>query len=109
MMNDANIRISVWEGPDQPSERELREHFVADGLHPYTWSNAPGDVYPQHSHSYHKVIYVVEGSITFGLPVQRKKATLYPGDRLDLPAGVVHNAVVGPKGVRCLEAHKVED
>lgn len=107
-MIEANIRISVWEGPDQPSERELREHFAAEGLRPYPWSNSPGDIYPAHSHSYHKVIYVVEGSITFGLPEQRKKATLYPGDRLDLPASVKHDAVVGPNGVRCLEAHKAE-
>jgi hypothetical protein len=28
-----------------------------------------------------------------------------PGDRLDLPAGVRHSAIVGPQGVTCLEAH----
>lgn len=105
-MNEGKVRISVWEGSDQPTERELRQCFAEEGLQPYTWSNAPGDVYPAHDHSYHKVIYVVKGSITFGLPEQRKKATLYPGDRLDLPAGLVHDAIVGPKGVRCLEAHK---
>jgi hypothetical protein len=27
------------------------------------------------------------------------------GDRLDLPAGTAHDAVVGPDGVTCLEAH----
>jgi hypothetical protein len=31
---------------------------------------------------------------------------LNPGDRLDLPAGTVHDAVVGPQGVVCLEAHR---
>jgi hypothetical protein len=30
---------------------------------------------------------------------------LRDGDRLDLPAGVDHDAVVGPAGVTCLEAH----
>ena len=30
---------------------------------------------------------------------------LAPGDRLDLPAGTRHDAVVGPGGVTCLEAH----
>lgn len=107
-MNEAKVRIRVWEGPNPPSESELRQRFAEEGLQPYPWSNAPGDVYPAHSHSYYKVIYVVEGSITFGLPEKMKKATLHPGDRLDLPAGVVHNAVVGPKGVCCLEAHKVD-
>jgi hypothetical protein len=28
-----------------------------------------------------------------------------PGDRLDLPASVVHAAEVGENGVVCLEAH----
>jgi hypothetical protein len=28
-----------------------------------------------------------------------------PGDRLDLPAGVLHAALVGEQGVVCLEAH----
>jgi hypothetical protein len=27
------------------------------------------------------------------------------GDRLDLPAGTRHDALVGPTGVTCLEAH----
>jgi quercetin dioxygenase-like cupin family protein len=52
------------------------------------------------------VIYVVQGSIAFGLPELGKQLTLQAGDRLDLPAGVVHDAVVGPQGVVCLEAQK---
>ena len=28
------------------------------------------------------------------------------GDRLDLPAGTAHDAVVGADGVACLEAHR---
>lgn len=49
----------------------------------------PGDVYQAHNHGYHKVIVVLTGSITFGLP-----------------AGVVHDAVVGPDGVTCFEDHR---
>jgi quercetin dioxygenase-like cupin family protein len=77
-----------------------------DGLSPYSWSNGPQDVYAAHSHSYDKVIYVLQGSITFGLPQLEQKLTLKAGDRLDLPANVVHDAIVGPQGVICLEAHK---
>ncbi len=75
-------------------------------LSPYSWSNGPHDIYAAHSHSYNKVIYVVQGSITFGLPELGKQLTLKAGDRLDLPAGIVHDAVVGSQGVVCLEAHK---
>jgi quercetin dioxygenase-like cupin family protein len=79
--------------------------FAAEGLRPYAWSNGPGDVYGAHHHAYHKAIYVVEGSITFGLPDEGRQVTLNMGDRLDLPAGVVHDAIVGLQGVVCLEAH----
>ena len=80
--------------------------MAEQGLTPYAWSNGPHDVYSAHSHSYNKVIYVVQGSIIFGLPELNKQLTLKAGDRLDLPAGIVHNAVVGVQGVVCLEAHK---
>jgi quercetin dioxygenase-like cupin family protein len=80
-----------------------------EGLSPYSWSNAPHDVYAAHSHLYNKVIYVVQGSIQFGLPELGQSLTLKAGDRLDLPAGVVHDAVVGAQGVVCLEAHKDGD
>ena len=76
-----------------------------EGLNPYSWSNGPHDIYAAHAHSYNKVIYVVEGSITFGLPELDQQLILKAGDRLDLPADVVHDAVVGSRGVVCLEAH----
>lgn len=77
-----------------------------EGLDPYSWSNGPFDTYSAHSHGYDKVIYVVRGSITFGLPELGQELKLKAGDRLDLPAGVVHNATVGAEGVICLEGHK---
>jgi len=75
-------------------------------LHPYTWSNEPQDTYSAHKHGYSKIIYVVRGSITFGLPLLKKQVTLRPGDRLEIPAGTVHDAQVGPQGVVCLEGRK---
>lgn len=77
-----------------------------EGLAPYSWSNGPFDAYSAHSHGYDKVIYVVRGSITFGLPELGQSLTLKAGDRLDLPTRVVHNATVGAEGVVCLEGHK---
>ena len=80
--------------------------MVVEGLEPYAWSNSPFDIYSAHTHSYDKVIYVVQGSITFGLPEFGKQITLKAGDRLDLPANTVHDAHVGAEGVVCLEGHK---
>jgi quercetin dioxygenase-like cupin family protein len=69
------------------------------------WSNGPGDRYAPHDHDYDKVLVVVAGSITFGLPGLDRSVDLVEGDRLDLPARTVHDAIVGPRGVTCLEAH----
>ncbi|HET6845721.1 MAG TPA: cupin domain-containing protein, partial [Anaerolineales bacterium] len=66
----------------------------------------PFERYPAHSHSYSKVIYVVSGSITFGLPEEGQQIELKAGDRLDLPRHTVHDATVGSQGVICLEAHR---
>jgi quercetin dioxygenase-like cupin family protein len=92
--------------PNAPDEKSLRQMLADENLHPYRWSNGPGDVYAAHTHNFHKVICVVRGSITFGLPEQGQHIELNPGDRLELPAGVAHDAVVGAQGVVCLEAHR---
>lgn len=86
--------------------QNMAERLKAEGLSFYRWFNGPGDTYAPHQHSYHKVIYVVQGSITFGLPEQGETVVLNRGDRLDLPAGIVHDAIVGPDGVVCLEGHR---
>ena len=86
-------------------EPELSTRLRAEGLVPGTWGNGPGDVYAVHRHGYDKVLVCVRGSITFGLPARGDHVLLGTGDRLDLPAGVDHDAVVGAAGVTCLEAH----
>ena len=105
-MKNNELKVIRWSDEATPDEALLRSMLAREDLHPYLWSNGPGDVYGAHSHSYHKVIYVVRGSITFGLPDAGEKLSLNSGDRLELPAGVRHDAVVGPKGVACLEAHR---
>jgi uncharacterized protein YjlB len=77
----------------------------SQGLDPSTWSNGPGDRYAAHDHGYDKVIVVERGSIRFGLPATGEGIDLGAGDRLELPAGTRHDALVGPVGVTCLEAH----
>lgn len=98
--------VTPWEESEPPTQSTLWKLMAEEGLSPYTWSNGPYDVYSAHSHSYNKVIYVAQGSITFGLPELGKELNLKAGDRLDLPAGIVHDAVVGAQGVVCLESQK---
>ena len=88
----------------------LAARLTAEGLAAGSWSNGPGDRYAAHDHGYDKVLVVASGSITFELGAGSSSSpasvALAIGDRLDLPAGVSHAAVVGPHGVTCLEAHR---
>ncbi len=84
---------------------DLLSRLAREGLDPGSWGNGPGDRYAAHDHGYDKVIVVERGSIRFGLPGTGETIELVAGDRLELPAGTSHDALVGPDGVTCLEAH----
>ncbi|MFQ5945766.1 MAG: cupin domain-containing protein [Anaerolineae bacterium] len=100
------MKVTRWEGHGPPDEAAIRRLFLEERLDPERWSNGPGFVYAVHSHGYHKVIYAVEGGIRFQLPDTGAEVELGPGDRLELPAGTRHGAVVGDSGVICLEGHR---
>jgi len=104
MSADANV--TKWSGPEAPTESAISRLLSSENVQPYQWSNGPGDVYAPHSHTYDKVIYVLSGGITFGLGDSHTELQLGPGDRLELPAGITHDAMVGAHGVVCLEAHR---
>ncbi len=72
----------------------------------YSWSNGPNDRYGAHSHAYEKVLYCVDGSITFVLEREARRIELKPGDRMVLSPGTVHSAVVGPAGCTCIEGRR---
>jgi quercetin dioxygenase-like cupin family protein len=94
------------------SERDLRAMLARDGVangedqvSVSRWSNAPGDTYAAHRHDYDKVLLVESGAIRFTLPELGREIDLAAGERLDLPAGTLHAAAVGPQGVAWAEAH----
>jgi quercetin dioxygenase-like cupin family protein len=106
LVDQSGGRMIAWPGDAPATPAEIEGLLRAEGMSAYSWSNAPGDRYPPHSHGYRKVIYVVRGSITFGLPDTGARLELHVGDRLELDRGVIHDAIVGPQGVECLEAHR---
>jgi quercetin dioxygenase-like cupin family protein len=89
------------------AEAEVKTRLERDdrttGVH--SWSNGAGDRYAAHSHAYEKVLYCVDGSITFVLDAGHR-LELGAGDRMVLPAGTVHSAEVGPAGCTCIEGHR---
>ncbi|HEY5625517.1 MAG TPA: cupin domain-containing protein [Dehalococcoidia bacterium] len=95
--------LTLWPDGEAPSRESLTRLFAEAGLSPSWWSNAPHDSYSPHSHPYHKVLYCARGGITFTVP-DAGDFRLRAGDRLDIPSGTTHAAVVGPDGVTCVEA-----
>ena len=87
------------------SGRRLAQRLAAEGLSAGSWSNGPHFQYAAHRHDYDKVLVATAGSIVFELSELSREVELAEGDRLDLPAGTLHGARVGPAGVTCLEAH----
>ena len=85
---------------------ELMARLQAEASDCYSWSNGPGDRYAAHSHRYEKVLYCVEGSITFRLEDGGRQVSLEPGDRMVLPAGTLHSAAVGAGGCTCIEGRR---
>src|SRR5229473_2932388 len=101
------MQVIRWQEARAPQEQELCRRMREERLSPYSWSNAPGDIYAVHSHNYEKVLYCVRGSIRFVLPdypLSEQNIDLLPGDAMILPPGTRHSAFVGPYGVTCLEA-----
>ena len=90
------------------NEYEISAKLDSKGIPHYIWSNRGGDQYSAHSHPYKKIIWVIRGEITFILTESNKEIRLVEGDRIELPAKVVHEASVGSMGVACLEAQLLE-
>ena len=85
---------------------ELMAKLKSEASGCYSWSNGPHDRYAAHTHNFEKVLYCVDGSITFVLESEGKRLELTPGDRMVLPSRTVHSAVVGPSGCTCIEGHR---
>jgi len=72
----------------------------AQGFDVTEWTDEPSTHYPAHAHPRDEVLVVLEGSIA--MVVETVEHELGPGDRIELTAGAVHTADVGPDGVRYL-------
>jgi len=70
----------------------------------YDWFDEPDTHYPSHKHQGKVSFYVTEGSVAFSGGINRIVAT---GERLDVPVGVEHSAVVGPDGCRYVVGQEI--
>lgn len=79
---------------------EIVTRLTEEGLDVTEWTDAPGTVYPEHTHPYDEVRVVLEGGMT--VTVDGSPYELGPGDRIDLSAGEPHSAQVHERGCRYL-------
>lgn len=98
------VHVVLWEGPGKPAEEAIREHLAAEGYGVVKWSTGPATGYPAHAHIYPETMWVVEGSLSVILPAENKLLELLPGDRVEVPQGVLHGVMAGAEGASYLLA-----
>jgi len=106
-MKRPNVGRWTWE--NTLSEGVLLRNLEMQGYSASRWIKDAGFKFPPRRDDYDKVILVVRGSITYRVPLANEDFALHPGDRLELPAGFAHDALVGPEGVLCLEGQLAVD
>jgi mannose-6-phosphate isomerase-like protein (cupin superfamily) len=85
------------------SERALRHKLEAQGYSVAKYVYPPGTAFPDHKHGVDKIDAVVSGR--FRLVIGGHVAMLGPGQWVDVPRGVMHNAaVIGDEPVVSLDA-----
>jgi quercetin dioxygenase-like cupin family protein len=82
----------------------LREWLTAEGYQVVQWSSAPAEGYAPHVHIYPELLWVLDGDLTILLPAEDRMLELTPGDRIELPAGMVHGTMAGAEGATYLLA-----
>ena len=68
--------------------------------HIYTWQDPPRAFYPDHTHPTLSAHIILDGEMT--LTQNDETCTYLPGARVDVSAGTVHSARMGPSGCRYL-------
>ena len=96
----------AWAEGGSPDAELLRERLAADGFEAWSWTDVPGATYAPHEHPHDESLWVIEGEITF--VVDGARLRLGPGDRLQRPAGTVHEAEAGPRGATYLVGERRE-
>ena len=94
------LRRIPWQGNGDPGESALRRRLEEEGFEVHEWRDPADRVYGEHHHDCDEALWVVRGSMVFR--VDGRDYPLGPGDRLQLPANLVHRAIAGPDGATYL-------
>ena len=98
------VRVTRWSGGQHPTLSSITRQMQKEGMRPYLWENTPNYRYAIRSHGYAKVMYVIEGTMEVSLPDSNQRVRLRSGDRIEIPPGIRHSAIIGSAGAKCVEA-----
>lgn len=107
-MNKERVQVTTWAKMAAPTEKDLLDLLEGEGFQVTLWSRNAGHISHLHTHEFAKVIYVLRGRISYSMPESRQAIHLNAGDRVDLPAWVMHYVTAGPDGVDCIEGRRLE-
>jgi mannose-6-phosphate isomerase-like protein (cupin superfamily) len=87
------------------NERELQNQLRSEGFsHTFVWQDSACAHYSDHTHGGLTAHIILDGEMT--LTMAGESRTYRPGERVDVPAGAVHAAQMGPRGCRYLVGEK---
>lgn len=90
---DEGLRLARWEPEDGPlTEKRVMGLMEREGFEVAVYAYRPGTAFPEHAHGQDKCDAVIEGVLR--VTVGERAFDLQAGDRLYLPAGTRHAAVV---------------
>jgi quercetin dioxygenase-like cupin family protein len=102
--------VVLWTARGRPDERKLRGLLAEAGYHQAErWSSEPDQTHPPHAHVYPELLWLLTGSVVVILAAERRLLQLGPGDRVLMPAGVLHAVLAGPDGASYLVATRLAD
>ena len=96
-----SLRVERWNQDEKPVAKVLRQVLQSEGYDVMEWTDAPGTMYPPHSHAEDQSHWIISGELE--LTVGEQEYKLGSGDRDFLPADTMHAAFVpGKEPVRYL-------
>ena len=106
-MSMSGLEVEKWntEKDGQLNETSMRNKSKSQGYSCTRYTFPPGTDFPDHTHSISKKDSIIAGQFRFAM--LGKEVILQPGDMIEVPAGIVHNAsVVGNESVVFFDATK---
>ncbi len=99
-----SVVVTLWQERGRPDVEKLRAQLTGSGYEVIRWTSGPNQVYVPHAHIYAELLWLIDGSLTVVLPADGRLLELNPGDRVEVPAGILHASQAGPEGAVYLAA-----